>query len=117
MVEVTRVLPGMGLLTLVAVVMHGNVVEQVEVPSVAIADDDFVPCASGHFIIQSGTTVDAKLPCWDVVTGMSATIRNGDLLVAVNGMNLNTCRVPFALMPTGLAATVHSLAADRSVYW
>ena len=74
-------------LTLVAVVMHGNVVEQVEVPSVAIADDDFVPCASGHFIIQSGTTVDAKLPCWDVVTGMSATIRNGDLLVAVNGMN------------------------------
>ena len=82
MVEVTRVLPGMGLLTLVAVVMHGNVVEQVEVPSVAIADDDFVPCE------------------WYEL-----------------GSESNTCRVPIALIPTGLVATVHSLAADRSVYW
>ncbi len=58
---------------------------QVEVPSVAINNEDFVPVASGHFIIQSGTGEDAKMPCWDVVTGMAATIRNGDILVAVNG--------------------------------
>jgi hypothetical protein len=58
---------------------------QVEVPGVAIPEDVFAPCASGHFVVQSGTSEDALLPCWDVITGVSVVVRNGDILVAVNG--------------------------------